>query len=95
MFEMYEDEFIDADELEPGDQIQFSRENHLEERKGGGPGVNDDDDEYEDVDDLENEIEEEPNIVTIKTLTPSSQQLASLNLEPGENIVTYSVLSRL
>ena len=92
---MYEDEFIDADELEPGDQIQFSRENHLEERKGGGPGVNDDDDEYEDVDDLENEIEEEPNIVTIKTLTPSSQQLASLNLEPGENIVTYSVLSRL
>ena len=95
MFEMYEDEFIDADELEPGDQIQFSRENHLEERKGGGQGVNDDDDEYEDVDDLENEIEEEPNIVTIKTLTPSSQQLASLNLEPGENIVTYSVLSRL
>ena len=94
MFEMYEDEFIDADELEPGDQIQFSRENHLEERKGGGQGVNDDD-EYEDVDDLENEIEEEPNIVTIKTLTPSSQQLASLNLEPGENIVTYSVLSRL
>ena len=92
MFEMYEDEFIDADELEPGDQIQFSGGN-LEERKGG-PGVNDDD-EYEDDDDLENEIEEEPNIVTIKTLTPSSQQLASLNLEAGENIVTYSVLSRL
>ena len=33
--------------------------------------------------------------MTIKTLTPSSQQLASLNLEPGENIVTYSVQSRL
>ena len=33
MFEMYEDEFIDADELEPGDQIQFSGGN-LEERKG-------------------------------------------------------------
>ena len=33
MFEMYEDEFINADELEPGDQIQFTGGN-LEERKG-------------------------------------------------------------
>ena len=89
---MYEDEFIDADELEPGDQIQFSGGN-LEERKGAAGIQNGE--EYEDDDDLENEIEEEPNIVTIKTLTPSSQQLASLNLEPGENIVTYSVQSRL
>ena len=34
MFEMYEDEFIDADELEPGDQIQFAGRNLEEERKG-------------------------------------------------------------
>ena len=45
-------------------------------------------------DDFE-EIEEEPNLVTIKTLTPSTLQLKSLNLEPGDNTITFTVKSRL
>lgn len=31
----------------------------------------------------------------IKSLTPSSDQLASLNLQPGSNLITFTVRSRL
>ena len=41
------------------------------------------------------EIDEEPNIVTIKSLTPTSDQLESLGLQPGMNYITFSVKSRL
>ena len=63
-----------------------------------GIGSDNDDDYDEEVkreNELGDEIEEEPQLVTIKTLTPSSSQLESLNLQPGENIVTFSVKSRL
>ena len=76
MFEMYDSEFLDAE---------------------NGSDVNASDEEPEEgyADKLGNEIEEEFQLVTIKTLTPSSSQLASLNLQPGENIITFTVQSRL
>ena len=48
-------------------------------------GINSDNDDYDDEErkgenDFGDEIEEEPQLVTIKTLTPSSSQLESLNL---------------
>ena len=63
-----------------------------EEVKNGGGGRSGEETKF--GDDFE-EIEEEPNMVTIKTLTPSSSQLESLNLQPGENLITFSVKSRL
>ena len=36
-----------------------------------------------------------PTNVMIKTLMPSSDQLATMNLQPGENLITFSVSSRL
>ena len=44
----------------------------------------------EDVDNVQR-----PSRKMIKTLTPSSEQLASFNLTAGENIVTFTVHSRL
>ena len=41
------------------------------------------------------EIEEEPNVITIKTLTPTSEELESFDLRPGENLITFTVTSRL
>ena len=41
------------------------------------------------------EIEEEPNVITIKTLTPTSEELESFDLRPGENLITFTVRSRL
>ena len=62
------------------DEIDHSEE---EETKGDG------------LRDLIDDIEEEPLTVTIKTLTPSSAQLQSLNLQPGENKIEFTVHSRL
>ena len=86
MFEMYEDEFIDDEEQEGGDNVIFTNQSEIEKRLADLP--EEDDDEFQ-------EIEEEPNIVTIKTLSPNSDQLKSLNLRPGENLITFSVKSRL
>ena len=36
-----------------------------------------------------------PANVMIKTLMPSSDQLATMDLQPGENLITFSVSSRL
>ena len=82
MFEMYDSEFVEADE---GDNRDLSKT---------AAGIEESKDRLEAGDEID-EIEEEPGIVTIKTLTPSSEQLLSLNLQPGENIVTFSVKSRL
>ena len=86
MFEMYEDEFIDDEVQEGGDNVLFTNQSEIEKRLADLP--EEDDDEFR-------EIEEEPNIVTIKTLSPNSDQLKSLNLQPGENLITFSVKSRL
>ena len=43
----------------------------------------------------EGEIQEEPNVITIKTLTPTSEELESFDLRPGENLITFTVHSRL
>lgn len=97
MFEMYENEFIDDegdddnDDGGPGAKVYLNQDSEQrqiafqEETKNPKSG---------DGDDFE-EIEEEPTLVTIKTLTPSSEQLKSLNLQPGENEITFSVKSRL
>ena len=37
----------------------------------------------------------EPANVMIKTLMPSSDQLATMDLQPGENLITFTVSSRL
>ena len=36
-----------------------------------------------------------PKNVMIKTLMPSSDQLATMDLQPGENLITFTVSSRL
>ena len=41
------------------------------------------------------EVTEPTNRVMIKTLIPTSDQLASLGLVPGENLITFTVKSRL
>lgn len=69
MFEMYDDDFNDEDNDNegPGTNIYFNDDDdqtpeETKQRKTDFEG----DDNFE-------EIEEEPNLVTIKTLTPSSQ----------------------
>ena len=69
MFEMYDDDFNDDDDDKegPGTNIYFNEDDDQtpEETKQIKT-------DFEGDDNFE-EIEEEPNLVTIKTLTPSSQ----------------------
>ena len=96
MFEMYEDDFIDAEQVDENstkhlaDDLYFDTDDDVirEESKRASLPQGDEGDDFE-------EIEEEPNLVTIKTLTPSTLQLKSLNLEPGDNTITFTVKSRL
>lgn len=62
MFEMYDSEFVGADE---GENLDLSK---------AAAGIEESKDRLEAGDEID-EIEEEPGIVTIKTLTPSSEQL--------------------
>ena len=92
MFEMYDEDFADDDENEGGEEGDFPEE----QKRGNDVKIDTENRVFLNGGELvDDEIEEEPTVVTIKTLTPSSQQLESLSLQPGENTITFTVQSRL
>ena len=88
VFELYENDYY-GQEDDDGYLSEEIKENDQMRRKGAFVMLEDEksDGDWDDVN--------EPAKTMIKTLVPSSEQLASLNLQPGVNLITFSVKSRL
>ena len=85
MFDLYEQDY--DDEMD-GDSAEESQKRDLANGFMGGS----DDEHSEEWDEVKPKERKKAKIVT---RTPSSEQLASLGLKPGMNLVTFSVRSRL
>lgn len=86
VFDLYEEEYQDEDDLSGSDDEGQTKRHHqagfLEASQESGS-------EWEEL--KQNASPKK----TIVTRTPSTDQLTSLNLQPGENLITFSVNSRL
>ena len=85
LFDMDDEDFEDMKE-DQNDEFYFE---YLKEGEAGAV----EGDELGDQ--LEGQDDDDEDMVTIKTLIPTHEQLESLNLKPGPNVITFQVNSRL